>query len=435
MITPQNMPFDKLTSIQASNIFGFMGITKDASKHANEGATVGRGENITLMEPMIIAYGSPSRVRLLDTTLDLARRSAAFRHSLPEGIVSALADLVRSMNCYYSNLIEGHRTHPVAIEKALKGEYSNDRDKRSLQREATAHIMVQRWIDNGGLRVATTREAITEIHRRFCSELPEDLLVVEDPVTHEKFRVKPGELRTRDVKVGAHVPVSPGAVPRFMDRFEQSYASLGPTETILAAAAAHHRLAWIHPFIDGNGRVVRLMTHAVLLGPLDTGALWSVSRGLARRVDDYKRLLASCDQVRRNALDGRGNLSEEALITFTAFFLEVCIDQVTFMERLMQPRSLRERILAWATEKVKFKALSPKADKVLEAVLYRGELSRGEVPTVLSTNLRTAQRAVNSLVHVGVIVSETSRSPLRLAFPAGLAWSWMPGLFPAEQSA
>src|SRR5207253_3189004 len=158
----------------------------------------------------------------------------------------------------------------------------------------------------------------------------------------------PGELRNRDVKVGNHIAVSPGAVPRFLERFEQVYSRLGKTESILGTAPAHHRLAWIHPFLDGNGRVARLVSHATLLETLDTGGIWSVARGLARNVAAYKSHLANCDRPRRNDFDGRGNLSEEALADFTRFFLELCIDQVRFMEELVQPDRLRTRILMWA---------------------------------------------------------------------------------------
>jgi Fic family protein len=257
-------------------------------------------------------------------------------------------------------------------------------------------------------------------------------LIVEDPESHEKFRVEPGQLRKRDVKVGNLVPISPGAIPRFLDRFETAYGNLGKMETILSAAAAHDRLAWIHPFLDGNGRVCRLMSHATLLETLDTGALWSVSRGLARRVTDYKTLLANCDLPRRNALDGRGNLSEAELIAFTRFFLDVCIDQVKFMEELMNPKDLQARVMVWAKEQTVTKELAPNSDKILEALLYRGELLRGEVPSLLNTSERSAQRAVESLVKRGVIVSDSSRAPLRLAFPAALVARWMPELFPEK---
>ena len=83
--------------------------------------------------------------------MELAADAAGFRRSLPEGVLAALADLVRAMNCYYSNLIEGHDTHPVDIERALKNDYSADAEKRNLQLEAKAHITVQKWIDEGGL--------------------------------------------------------------------------------------------------------------------------------------------------------------------------------------------------------------------------------------------------------------------------------------------
>ncbi len=395
---------------------------------------VDRKENIALMEPMLIIEGSRFRGELTNLVVELVGRSAGFRRSLPVGIVDALADLVRSMNCYYSNLIEGHDTHPVDIERALRNEYSNDRRKRNLQLEAKAHIEVQRWIDAGNLRArAATRDGICEIHRRLCEELPDELLWVENSETHERLPVVRGEFRHNDVKVGRHIPVSPGAVPRFLDRFENVYTPLGRTESILATAAAHHRLAWIHPFLDGNGRVIRLMSHAMLLETLDTGAIWSIARGLARDVKRYKELLANCDKTRRNDLDGRGHLSEEALVEFTRFFLEKCIDQVNFMESLVQPERLRTRIHMWAEEEVRLKSFSPKAILLLDAILYRGEVSRGEVAQIISTKARYARIVVADLEKHNVVRSRTPYGRLRINFPAALAPRWMPGLFPEKE--
>ena len=395
-----------------------------------------RGETVSLMEPILIADGSRHRAELTDLALDLAQKSAGFRRSLPESLVTSLADLVRSMNCYYSNLIEGHDTHPVEIERALKGDYSTDAKKRDLQLEAKAHIAVQHWIDDGGLKGrATTAEAIQDVHRRFCELLPEDLLWVQDPATKKRVKVIPGELRHRDVMVWRHVAISPPAIPRFLRRFDEIYSRLGKTETILAMAAAHHRLAWIHPFLDGNGRVARLMSHATLLEALDTGAVWSIARGLARNVSAYKSHLAACDQPRRNDLDGRGNLSEESLAEFTRFFLKTCIDQVTFMERLVQPDQLRTRIQLWVEEEIRLGRLPPKSGAILEAVLFRGELPRGKAADIVGTGDRQARRVVSALLDRGVLTSASMRAPLRLAFPAALASRWMPGLFPEQSEA
>lgn len=392
-----------------------------------------RGEITGLMEPMLVGEGFRFRPELTDLAIDLAARAAGFRRSIPEGVLVALAHLVRAMNCYYSNLIEGHDTHPVDIERALKNDYSADTEKRSLQMEAKAHIEVQQWIDAGGLRSrAATAEGVCEIHRRFYASLPEELLWVEHPDTGERYRVIPGKSRKRDVKVGRHLAVSPGAVPRFLAQFEQAYNKLGKTDAILAAAAAHHRLLWIHPFMDGNGRVARLMSHAMLLETLKTGGVWSIARGLARNVGMYKSHLINCDLPRRNDLDGRGNLSGEALAKFTKFFLEICIDQVKFMEGLVQPDRLRNRILIWTEEEIRGGVLPPKSGMVLEAILYRGKLPRGEVANLLNTGDRQARRITSALVNAEILTSESSRAPLYLAFPAGLASRWMPGLFPEK---
>jgi Fic family protein len=401
-----------------------------ADMKADIQAAPDRGESVSQMEPLLIGETSRFRGKLIDLAVELAQKAAGFRRSLPESLLASLAGLVRSMNCYYSNLIEGHYTHPIDIERALKNDYSKEARQRDLQLEAKAHIAVQEWIDRDGLRGrAVTSEGIRETHRRFCELLPEDLLWVEDPEKKERVRVVPGELRKRDVVVGPHVAVSAGAVPQFLARFAEVYGTLKKTDSILAAATAHHRLLWIHPFLDGNGRVARLMSHAMLLESLGTGAAWSVARGLARNVEAYKRHLIACDQPRRNDLDGRGQLSEEALAAFAEFFLGICIDQVDFMEGLVEPDRLRTRIRLWAEEEVHLGNLPPKSGNILEAVLYRGELGRGDAASVVNTGDRQARRIVSALLDHGVLVSESPRAPLRLTFPAKLASRWMPGLF------
>ena len=403
---------------------------------ANKMTMEDRGEQPNAMEPLVLSQGAPRRAELTELAVNLTAAASGFRRSLPEGVISALADLVRSMNCYYSNLIEGHDTHPVDIERALKKDFSDDQTQRNLQLEAAAHIKAQKWIDEGGLHEhETTADSIKETHLQFCNELPEDLLWIEDPSSKERLRVIPGEYRERDVEVGHHMAVSPAAIPRFLARFEGAYCGLGVAETILAAAAAHHRLLWIHPFLDGNGRVARLMSHAMLLRALNTGGVWSIARGLARDVETYKRHLIACDMRRRNDLDGRGNLSEEALSEFTEFFLQICLDQVTYMEDLAQPNKLRARIQLWANEEIATDSLPKQAVNLLDALLYRGEIPRGEVKDALNVSDRSARRVISALANHEVVASNTPKGPLHIAFPARLASRWMPGLFPEQRGA
>jgi len=175
-------------------------------------AVTDRGEAAVFMEPIKVGESSPHRGALAELVVEIAAKSTGFRRSMPEGVVVALADLVRAMNCYHSNLIEGHNTHPVDIERAMRNEYSDEPRKRNLQLEARAHVTVQKWIDQGGLAGrAATQGGVCDIHKRFGEMLPDELLWLENPESGEHVRLEPGTLRNRDVKVGDHVPISPGA--------------------------------------------------------------------------------------------------------------------------------------------------------------------------------------------------------------------------------
>jgi Fic family protein len=392
-----------------------------------------RGEDTSQMEPTLISESSKHRDRMNELVFELSSSASAFRASLPEGMVEALGDLVRSMNCYYSNLIEGHDTLPIEIEQALAEDYSRNKERKDLQFEAKAHIATQRWIDGGALRgCATTVSAVLETHYRFEGALPPDLLWVTNPRTKQREHVIPGETRTFDVQVGRHVPVSPGAIARFMRRWEIAYGKLSKFDTVLQAAAAHHRLVWIHPFADGNGRVARLISYAMLLEALNSGGIWSIARGLSRSEKAYKGHLAACDLPRRNDLDGRGSLSEETLAEFTTFFLDVCLDQVQFMTKLMQPNALRKRIMDWAKEEERLGGLLPHSTRVLAHILTHRELERKDVTEVVGFDGRKARRVTALLHKRGIITAPTHRAPFRiaLALPAAVAPSFMPGLYP-----
>ena len=126
-----------------------MADTESGNKPATIAAT-DDGELVSAMEPLRLGEGSRHRSSSSDLAVELVGASAGFRRSLPPGVMRALADLVRAMNCYYSNLIEGHDTHPIDIERALRNDYSADPKKRNLQLEAKAHVTVQAWIDRAG---------------------------------------------------------------------------------------------------------------------------------------------------------------------------------------------------------------------------------------------------------------------------------------------
>jgi len=101
------------------------------------------------MEPLLLGERCPVRAAVTGLAFTLTQRSAGFFRCLPPASAASLASLMRSMNCCYSNLIEGHNAHPIDIERALRSDYSQDAGKRDLQFEAKADIAVQSWIDAG----------------------------------------------------------------------------------------------------------------------------------------------------------------------------------------------------------------------------------------------------------------------------------------------
>jgi len=386
-------------------------------------------------EPFMPAEGAEV---LENLAFDLAREASELSGQLHPTVRLSVADLVRSMNCYYSNLIEGHNTHPREIDRALSADYSADPHRRDLQLEARAHIEVQRMIDARAdlPRPPASRAFIEWTHREFCSRLPESLLTVENPDTKERLPVVPGELRQRGVAIGRHVPPPAADLPAFMDRFEQAYASdrLTKPRQAIAAAAAHHRLLWIHPFLDGNGRVTRLMSHAMLLDLGVGSALWSISRGLARRSTEYKRLLMAADEPRKGDLDGRGALSQGALIDFCRFFLESCVDQVRYMRELLEPSELQRRMELYVRDEEDADRLPKRSFAVLREALLSGELDRGRVPGLIDASERTARRLVSALLEKGLLASGSHRAPLRLGFPIDVVERWFPRLYPGVVS-
>jgi Fic family protein len=382
---------------------------------------------------------------LLDTSsseiVDLVASLSGAAHSLGARLhprsAASLAELVRVMNCYYSNLIEGHNTTPREIERALHNQLDATEARRNLQIEARAHIRLQREVDRqhaaNELPEPASVSFIRWLHRSFYKDAPETMLVMRG--NGRSVLMEPGEFRTasdHEVAVGRHLPPAADRVEAFMAYFEQRYRfeRLGAGSRILAMAAAHHRLNYIHPFLDGNGRVSRLMSHAMALSAgVGAHGLWSVSRGLARGLEsrgDYKRMMDYADSPRQGDLDGRGNLSRKALSDFTAWFLRVCLDQVSFMSGLFALDSLVDRLRIYAARR-QFK---PEALHILEQVLQRGELPRGEAARVSGLKERSARELLATLILDGIIGSETPKGPVALRFSLDAIEVLFPSLFP-----
>ena len=392
-------------------------------------------ESVSRIEPVRLEEPTTA---IADVVADLAASSATLGKTLHPRTAANLADLVRVMNTYYSNLIEGHNTRPRDIERALAGELDKDEGRRNLQLEAAAHVRVQREVDRmgneGTLPPPASREFILWLHREFYRDAPEAMLLIK--TERSELRMKPGEWRTLtvdDVEVGRHVPPSSARVADFMRYFEERFRvqTMGRATQIMMIASAHHRFNYIHPFLDGNGRVSRLMSHAMAWSAnISSRGLWSISRGLARGLDsrtDYKQMMDRADSPREGDLDGRGNLSQKALEEFVLWFLRVCLDQITFMSGLFELDHLSERLKGYVLRSSDWK---PEVAALLQEALFRGEFERGEVGRITGLPERTARRVLNDVVHAGFLGSDTPKGAVSLRFPAHALEDIFPRLYP-----
>jgi Fic family protein len=382
------------------------------------------------MEPMLPSSALDALEEQVLKLTSVANRVSA---SLPSEVLPGVGELVRSMDCYYSNLIEGHPTLPREIDDALKFLYSDEPERRDLQLEAVAHIEVQKMIDLGDdpNEDPTSVNYIRWVHYEFCKRLPEELLVSRHPKTGVEARVIPGEFRNTEVMVGQHVPPEHSDLDGLLEHFEQSYSStkLRGMSPLFAIPAAHHRLLWIHPFVDGNGRVARLISHAMLNRAGLGSPLWSVSRGLARNIERYKATLAAADQPRQGDLGGRGSLSLKALLEFCHFFFESCIDQVTFMEKLLNPGELGRRIKLYARDEIDAGRLPKGSTEVLLEAFTFGHVERGKIQELTGYKDRRARQILVELVQKDLLVSTGPRKPVRLGFPLDVIERWLPALY------
>jgi Fic family protein len=375
---------------------------------------------------------------LVETANRLIQSSRSLGRNLPGRTLEDLAAMVRMMNSYYSNRIEGNNTRPRDIERALAGDFDADPGRRALQQEHAAHIRLQEEIDQraaeGTLQDPTDPAFIRWLHLSFYEGATDEMLTLRH--AGQEVRIIPGEWRQGDVEVGAHVPPPHNAVPSFMTHFHTRFRLdwlHGQVSRTLAMATAHHRFNYIHPFDDGNGRVSRLMSHAMAHhAGIGAGGLWSVSRGLARGLQDglpgreeYREMMQLADRVRQGDRDGRGNLSLAALVTFTKWFLAVCEDQVSFMAGMFDFDRMGERLTRYAT----LSGLGDRAGDLLRIILLRGEVDRGDVAALLGVAPRTARATMKSLLDDGIVGSETPRSALLLRFPSKTHDVLFPRLF------
>lgn len=388
------------------------------------------------MEPLLIGSGRPGSDELLGLAYELSEVSAVLEGKLNARTAHSLSSLVVGMNCYYSNLIEGRPTLPVDIARAMKNHDAGE--QKNLRSLSSAHIEADQWARGQDLLSVGILPFVSDLHRIFAENLPASELRLENGKA-----IKPGQFRlTQDenVIVGLHHAPNAASVIAFLERFAQVY-----TQTIFQAAQggalklhaiascfmAHHRFVWIHPFMDGNGRVARILLDAMLRAcGLNQTGVWSMSRGFAKSHAEYKNKLAGADLGRQGDYDGRGNLSEKKLVDWCVYSMNTAKDQASFMTDLFGLNTLRKRVEHYF--QIVRVDLKPESAKLFMHAMIEGEFDRMEAGRVTGMPERTARQVLASLVKEQFLISDTPKGRVRAGFPLESLEYIFPNLYPVS---
>jgi len=374
---------------------------------------------------------------LKDLAQDVTATSAALEGRVALDTARVLGDQLRLLNSFYSNLIEGHKTFIPDIQKALNGHYSQDADSRYAQELCRAHVVAEKKLMALAERTAETNISspvtLQAIHREFYSHLPPEHQFTHEEQGFTDIEVRPGEFRDVEVAVhrnaGAHGPHC-NDLPGCLEQYAKDYAPgrYHGDEKLIAMAAAHHQLTWLHPFRDGNGRVCRLHSGLFMArSKINRGNLWSLSRGLSRRKQEYMINLFSVDP----APDDTPEALNERLADFCDFFLGVCLDQARFMTGQLRLEKIEQRIEWFVRERSQRSGnrLPLRASRLLRAVFMQGHVPRGQVPAILNTSETSSRRLVRQLTDEGLLTSESHRAPLMVALPIHVMPYYFPSLY------
>jgi Fic family protein len=382
---------------------------------------------------------------LIEKAEAICEQSAILTGGHNQSLLDEVRELLRITNSYYSNRIESEGTHPINIEKAMKKEFKEDAKEKNLQLLSLSHIRTQKEVETliaDGVSAFDT-QFVKSIHRSFYADPQLDsFLSVMDEKEKQSIRMTPGDLRTHDVYIGKHIAPAADAVSGLMSEFQNLYESstkhLPHSVKLVYALSSHHRLVWIHPFLDGNGRTSRLALDAAILSlGLKGYGLWNMSRGLARGVDDYKKALQYADMERQGATDGRGALSLMALTHFVDYMLDIALDQVQFMGECLKMDKLSQRIenyiILSRSGMFGIQPLPKYAEGVFKHLLLYGSSQKGTITAALGISERTGTTLFRELSNAGVIASNSVKGPISLRFTMHMASYIFPDLFPIAE--
>lgn len=394
----------------------------------------------------------PDMDELRDLATDVREGSKELEATLAPETAQAIGDKLRIINSFYSNSIEGlvstYRNIEKEVSRVESGEpsvFTPISQDRYAQEVGAAHVQVEKELmdvvleQNGNV---SHPEFVAHIHKSIFSKLPP-----EHQFTHERghftdIPVLPGTFRDGPIHVGNMNystqigPTTKEDLEANMQAFGRIYNPAtfkGGEAQVVATAAAHLKLGWLHPFRDGNGRTIRLQSTVFLARcGVNRANLWSLSRGLSMRRDVYfGALMAGNPQPTQGNRD-KITFQSENVAMFCEDFLAIAKEQIDFMRGQLRLRTVSGRIDRFAAENLSRETYGPnkmEAARLLRAVFNEGSVERAKLPDLLpGMGERTIRKISSGLLKDGLLVSRHTKAPFTIGLPAKAMSTYFPDL-------
>lgn len=392
------------------------------------------------VEPLLPDYTSPV---LQEKAEEIIALSGRFKNALHELTFKSVLELIVPMNIYYTNLIENIDTNPIDIHNAIvNSQQMTDNPFRNRISDSEILINLERQLLEAIIFEEETKEYwsfsfIKNLHKQFFEKIPTEKRFVLS-VKEEPIQIEPGEYREMGAKIQRHIAPNPEDISSLMLHFQNIYDTgrfHSIAQRLMNIAAQHHRLLFIHPFMDGNGRTARLQTDVALFSEDLSNGLWMPSRGFARKLDVYREKLSQADQSKLNASDGKGALSQAKLNEFCEFFFDVCIDQMEFMSEKLKVSTLQENYESMLQYFVSRKAFPEEAILPLMHAFEFGKIKKHEFHRLYGKSDKPSKELGRKLVSLGFLKEDKKdvKKPYEIALPIHAALFLFPEMYPIQK--
>jgi len=325
--------------------------------------------DLSLLNP---SFDSP----LVDVLTELEHlRRLQLQGTTPVHVFFQLKHIFHMLESLGSARIEGnHTTLADYVESKLEGTRQAPSDQLlEMENIEAAMAYIEESINPGDM---LTEHFIRELHAIAVKEL-----VREGDSTPGAYRQKPVIIAQSE-----HLPPESIQVPHYMQELVAFINEYHPPKyDLIKVALAHHRFGWIHPFGIGNGRVVRLLTYALLIkygfNVKTGGRVLNPTAVFCNDRDQYYAMLARADTGTRDGLEA-----------WCIYVLQGILDELRKVDRLTDFGYLSDKILVPALSYAKERELiTAMEERVLQITVKNGVAKAADLAAAMP-GMSAAQR-------------------------------------------